>query len=258
MISALPLLVAIVGTVVCMVQIYTTVRRQEDRMAALDARSVYGTGGSGSSSVTMTRSDNAQDELHARTRETAIQAMLYTAAFFSTFLVGLTQVFTGAFLEATAANRTYFFATGLLITILAPLQGLWNLCIYTRPTWKRIRTIRPDYSPLVAFWATLNAHDVQKDRRNIQVQRRSRDSVLLYNSQEDAPPSLSEQAPTRPEPPSEAVAIPSGVSPSTPPEFPNISEEDDCEEALCRARHQLQQQDATTLQDDMKVENLEE
>ena len=84
--------------------------------------------------------------VYDRLHEAAEQAWLYSLAFIITYLVAVSQAFTGAFLEASSQNRTFFFTTGILITTFVPLQGAWNLLIYLRPYYRHVRKCNPHLS----------------------------------------------------------------------------------------------------------------
>uniref|UniRef100_A0A6S8J521 Uncharacterized protein n=1 Tax=Amphora coffeiformis TaxID=265554 RepID=A0A6S8J521_9STRA len=92
-----------------------------------------------------------------RMEQTAQQARLYAASFFITYMVPITQGFTGAFLTADRDNRAFFFVTGILITVLTPLQGLWNLMIYIRPQYRQLRLRNPASHWWVIFYRTLSS-----------------------------------------------------------------------------------------------------
>mmetsp|Transcript_25849 Transcript_25849/g.61243 ORF Transcript_25849/g.61243 Transcript_25849/m.61243 type:complete len:533 (+) Transcript_25849:470-2068(+) len=84
--------------------------------------------------------------VYKRLHEAAEQAWLYSLAFIITYAVAISQAFTGAFMEATPQNRTFFFTTGILITTFVPLQGAWNLIIYLRPYYRHVRNRDPHLS----------------------------------------------------------------------------------------------------------------
>lgn len=122
--------------------------------------------------------------LYTRLQETAGQARLYTMAFIVTYVVPISQAFTGAFLEAVPKYRLFFFTTGILITVFTPLQGLWNLIIYMRPYYRHVKRAHPHLS----FWraAMLAVAESTQSEGSI-VRRRPVVPPRTPSSENDAP-----------------------------------------------------------------------
>lgn len=137
--GGLPVFVSMVGGIVCMILIHRKVRIYESTLQ----RSYSFADRSGRRRFSVTTGE--------RTRQTAIQAALYTGAFLLTYAVPISHTITGAFMANSAVNRTYFFVTGILVVVFAPLQGLWNFIIYVRPKITSVRKRHPDYSWFDAF-----------------------------------------------------------------------------------------------------------
>mmetsp|Transcript_19034 Transcript_19034/g.38453 ORF Transcript_19034/g.38453 Transcript_19034/m.38453 type:complete len:517 (-) Transcript_19034:1632-3182(-) len=175
--AVLPTAVAIVGSILCMFRIWRKVRRQEMLMEqryssdmivqssisgnpnhpSAHARMVdLGSDENNSNNVSSAESSGTTNSLshyhysitndRERTTQAAIQALLYTSAFLLTYAAPIVQSFTGNFVDTSPSNRTFFFATSALVSTFCPLQGLWNLLIYVRPMYRRIRKQHPEYS----------------------------------------------------------------------------------------------------------------
>jgi len=82
---------------------------------------------------------------NAKSREIAIQGMLFVGAFYITWLFPTIQRIT----ELAVHKNFYVFQ--ILDTTLLPLQGFLNFIIYTRPQYKRHRKEHSD----VGFWKSV-------------------------------------------------------------------------------------------------------
>ncbi|KAG7354415.1 hypothetical protein IV203_003771 [Nitzschia inconspicua] len=113
---------------------------------------------------------------YSRLQETAEQARLYTAAFIITYVMPIIQAFTGAFLEANSQHRTFFFITGIIITVFTPLQGLWNLIIYMRPYYRHERQLSPDLPmwrvAVLAVGKSMQVHGSSSSSQPVRLQPR--------------------------------------------------------------------------------------
>ena len=78
-----------------------------------------------------------------RIKETRIQAFLYIAAFFATYVfVEISTLLAPT--PATKQHRNFYFPVVALMKIFLPLQGFWNCFIYIRPRYAAIRLRHPD------------------------------------------------------------------------------------------------------------------
>jgi hypothetical protein len=95
--------------------------------------------------------ESDQDNEGPIEEEVIIQALLYIFAFVITRifpLIGRTVELTG---------NPIPFSISFLMCIFMPLQGFFNICVYTRPHVKSIRRNNPDYSLFKAFWIAFKA-----------------------------------------------------------------------------------------------------
>lgn len=84
------------------------------------------------------------------TREVAVQGLLYVTTFILTITPGFVlSLLEGLGYEEGSQGRLY----PLLVvnSILLPLQGLFNVFIYTKPSYSRFRTQYPDESIIFVF-----------------------------------------------------------------------------------------------------------
>lgn len=109
-----------------------------------------------------------------RTRQASIQATLYTSAFLLTAVMPIIQAFTGAFLPSDSPKyQTIFFATGAMVVLLSPLQGFWNMIIYIRPRFVRIRAMNPSLSTVNVCILAVSGKSIQRQRRRPRSDRRT-------------------------------------------------------------------------------------
>lgn len=81
----------------------------------------------------------------SQTRQTYIQALLYIAAYFITYLFSFVQAILGS-----AYNEHLRFTLAFLVKLSLPLQGFFNFVIYIRPRYSMLRAQRGG-STLSAF-----------------------------------------------------------------------------------------------------------
>ena len=177
--SIVPVATAVIGGIVCVVRIWIKVRNQSQLMYrkynySNDTLSganhtQHGGGGSvismSSSSMSSSSSLRPNSKSSERTRQAALQAFLYTLAFLLTYSAPIIQSFIAYFWETTAENRKIFFATSFLTVLLGPLQGLWNLLIYSRPIYNRISKQHAEYTIWQRLVAVLLGEPSQTQRK---------------------------------------------------------------------------------------------
>jgi hypothetical protein len=100
--------------------------------------------------ISLTNSDISKERLriykeNEKSRQIAIQGMLYVCAFYISWLMPTVQRIT----ELTLQKN--FYGIQLLDTCLLPFQGFFNFLIYTRPGFRTYRLANPE----VGFWRAL-------------------------------------------------------------------------------------------------------
>jgi len=151
--------IGIVGSCLCvciysMTSICYTVIRQQMKM-----RSRYSyrlTKPRSTKSTRLTSSTNAE------TRDTVIQALLYTFSFIITF----------TFPAITFGYESFFLE--VLAKTLYPLQGFWNFLLYIRPGVKKIRREYPDKNILIILLEVI-FHAKDRNLRERQKRRNRKD-----------------------------------------------------------------------------------
>jgi hypothetical protein len=88
-----------------------------------------------------------------RDKEVALQATLFIAAFFCTFVFA----FVARIMEQDPEGGGAPFLLLLLTRTLNPLQGFFNILVYTRPHVSALRRRHLSYSRLRAFWIVVKA-----------------------------------------------------------------------------------------------------
>jgi Serpentine type 7TM GPCR chemoreceptor Srv len=99
------------------------------------------------------RSSLASERQAQRTNEVAVQAFLYVAAFWATFV----WIFTLKILDSLsfdALDSHTFYPLMVLHSLFMPSAGLFNLCIYLRPRYLKTRA---DYPAETRIWAVRRA-----------------------------------------------------------------------------------------------------
>jgi len=103
---------------------------------------------------------NADLVLRQNARETLIQAVLYVCAFLLSYAF---QIILSTF---NLAGVSYSVAFSIIISILYPLGGLFNILIYTRPKVDQLRISHTNLSWLRAFLLVIKAGNEVPETRN--------------------------------------------------------------------------------------------
>lgn len=75
-------------------------------------------------------------------RETVLQALLYSSAFFLTFIFPFASIIYGL----VRKMKEYNIVLVILTMVFYPLQGFWNFVLYIRPGVKHVRKVNPEKS----------------------------------------------------------------------------------------------------------------
>ena len=81
----------------------------------------------------------------SKNKATIVQSLLYTVAFFITFLFPYIAFF----------KDKWCFPLEVCTEIFYPLQGFWNFLLYTRPIIQREKRIAPEQSYLYIYWQAI-------------------------------------------------------------------------------------------------------
>jgi hypothetical protein len=107
------------------------------------------------SSTTLSHTPTRRRRRKSRASEIFLQAFLYFVAYLATFA----PIFALCIAEAVYGHGNIPFCFYVLISILYPLQGVFNIFVFIRPTVSKLRRSNRDYSYLRALGMVL----VQKD-----------------------------------------------------------------------------------------------
>ena len=195
--------------ITCMIGIFTFVTQREVRMRSFDftrrlqeedqrpGRRFFRLPGARSAP------SQRRSNLSSTVYDTKIQAFLYIAGFFITYIFAIIIFVSNAIFHVQDAHGIPFILT-LLHGIFGPLQGLWNCIIFFRPRYNKIKSRHRNKSFLRLLYLTIVAKPDTVSRtntRNRQRQRRSNGQRLvtrrtspLYNetmiAETSAPPSM--------------------------------------------------------------------
>ncbi len=102
----------------------------------------------------------SQHQSRIRLRESATQAFLYIAAFFTTYV----SFGTGGLLgpqPAAKENRGFYFPVVLTAKICLPLQGFFNCYIYVRPRYNSVRRKQPELPWYTVLYEVVSGQETQ-------------------------------------------------------------------------------------------------
>jgi len=110
------------------------------------------------------------------TRATVAQALLYTSAFFITYLFPLITLGQG--------NRSFFFE--LMTKIFYPLQGFWNFLLYIRPGVEQVKKNNPGKNIFgILVEVIFHVKDTMHNQNSPRRRRRDIDNANSISGRED-------------------------------------------------------------------------
>ena len=103
---------------------------------------------------------NNDDPQLRRIQAVATQGFLYVAAFLLSYVIAVTlRIFEG--LGGTASDEGRLYPLLVLQAIFMPMQGFFNLLVYVRPNYLRVRRDFKDETRLWSFRRALHGSDIE-------------------------------------------------------------------------------------------------
>lgn len=99
---------------------------------------------------------NVPKEVIEKTKQIEEQAVWYNLVFVGTFgPAGFRNILDLSGFEVSAEHRTMFFWCAVAIELLMPTQGVWNLVIYARPRYRKLRQANPYSSRIFSLFQAI-------------------------------------------------------------------------------------------------------
>jgi hypothetical protein len=105
------------------------------------------------------------DEMIQRAERVKVQAILYSAVYFNSFIWPAVTGFVGEMIDPELYSNTCPSLLIYLCYLFYPLQGLGNFCVYVYPSIQRWRRAEPDLSLINVLWKVLQGQEPRPARR---------------------------------------------------------------------------------------------
>lgn len=110
--------------------------------------------------------DDDDDPMVLRSKRVKMQAILYAAVYFNSFVWPAAAGVAGEMIDPERYASTGPYLLVYLCYLFYPLQGLGNFCVYTYPSIQRWRRAEPQLHFTSVVWRVLQGQEPRPGRRN--------------------------------------------------------------------------------------------